>query len=203
MAPPTPPPKRTDEELDFLLARGKMSGAAHERVLDEVLRRARPRRARWPLVGLGGAALAAAAAVALWVRAPQEDAFRAKGGAAGPSFEAVCLGSGSSRCPVGDTLLFRVANVGSAGYVGAYATKEGSAERIWYFPDREGAEPEIRAVAEAQVVGRGVTLGPEHAPGRYVVHLIVTRGPAGRDALLAPRSADRVFETEATFEVTP
>jgi hypothetical protein len=101
----------------------------------------------------------------------------------------------------GDTLVFRLEGVTSPGYLGAYATPRGSdGERIWYFPDAQGAAPKIEASREPQVVARGVTLGPEHAARAYVVHVVVTDAPVSREELLRPQG---VVESRASFEILP
>lgn len=198
----------TDDELDFLLARGRMSGATRERVLLAVTEATRPSRPlRWiARAGLAGASLALAAAVLLRLGAgPQHEAFRAKGeGLTSTAVDVLCVESGTATCRVGETLVFRLDEQASAGYLAAYATtdREGG-EPIWYFPEADGSTPEILPRAGAQVVPRGIRLGPEHRSGRYVVRVIVARRPLTRAAALDVGNADVLLRSSRVIEVVP
>lgn len=177
--------------LDRLLARGKTSGPERDRRLENILAEhptGVPSRWRSPrLWASGGAALAVAAGVALFVR-QSDDGFREKGGQA----EAVagvavaCLDGNSTRCARGGTLVFRVEPTSAPGFLSAYAVRSdaGAGERIWYFPSKDGASLEVPASASPRAASRGVTLGAEHAEGRYVIHVLVTKDPLTREAAL-------------------
>lgn len=198
---------RTDEELDFLLARGKMSGAARERVLTAIERQVTPKPRRFRLLGggLAAAGLAAAALALLWVR-PKGGEFTPKGAAVDAAFtvEIACLESGTGSCHLGDTLVLRVDGKAPSGYLAAYATGESSPEqRIWYFPEANGSWAEVSAERETQVIARGIKLGPEHRAGRYVVHTIVARRPLGRDDALDPKNPEILSRSSRTMELSP
>ncbi len=180
-----------DDELDRLLARGRLGGPARDRILAGALARAAPRR-RWPRRILWLApALAAAAVLLLWLR-PRDGGFRVRGGG-GPSLEVACSDGRAGACPRGGTLVFRVDGAREGGYLAAWATPAAGGERIWYFPAADGSAPAVAAQAGAQVVPLGARLGPSQPPGDYQVHLLLARRPlaraevdgAARDALAA------------------
>jgi hypothetical protein len=189
----------TDQELDRLLARGRLGGPGRDRVLEGVLqqqaRAERRTRARFLAWGTGVMALAAAASGVVVVVAPRarpvDDGIRPKSavsGVAAPAWlDLACSGGTLEACPRGATLLFGVAGAARAGFLAAYAEPEagsGARERIWYF----SAESETPAVAASGdgvgLAPRGIRVGPEHAPGGYVVHVFLCAQPLGREALL-------------------
>jgi len=192
----------SDDELDTLLARGRMSGAARERVLENVLRRRSPRTARRfaaPAVG----ALAAAAAFVVFVRSGR-DGFTPKGDARTTiGLEATCT---EGACHAGATLVLRIDDVPEGAHLAAYAVREGAREessRIWYFPEADGAEPTLLAQPGPQLVRRGIVLGPEHAPGRYVVHVVIAKRPLTRDGALADENRDVLARATRVVEIEP
>jgi hypothetical protein len=179
-----------DDELDRLMARGGLGGAAREQILEAVLGKTaarEPRASRWRL-WLGGLALAASAATAIALVVPahrQGDEFRAKGGAnVVPELGLDCQGGALTACPLGSTLIFRVSAVARAGYVQAYAEPRDGGERVWYF-SAETQAPLVPARPGTQAVRQGVRLGPEHRPGVYRVHIAFSTTPLDRAALLA------------------
>ena len=192
----------SDRDLDLLLARGKMSGAARERVLENVLRGARPRGLRVVVWAPGLAMIAAAAAIIVWVR-PADDGFRSKGstGGAAVGLDVVCL---EGPCRERGTLVFRVDDVPESAHLAAYATREGDPSmRIWYFPEADGWEPTLAAQPGSQVVPRAITLGPEHKPGRYVVRVVVGRHPLTREAALNDANPEVIARATRAFEIVP
>ena len=197
----------SDEELDRLLARGKLGGPTRERVLERVLDRVAPRPSARRWAWASGIALASAAAVLLLVRPGAHDGFTAKGGAVdnGARVEATCLDGSASRCPSGGTLVFRVERADAGGFLVAYAIREGAPDdaRIWYFPSDDGVLPELRRQSAPQVITRGVRLGPEHAPARYVVHTAIAARRLSRAEVLDPASRDVSRRGTFTFEVVP
>ena len=202
----------TDEELDFLLARGRMSGATRERILAEVTTRTirLPRSRRWMVGGGLAATLALAAGVLLGFR-PRHDAFTARGSAdvSNPvaTVDIMCLEGGSATCHLGGTLVFRVEGTAGRVYLGAYAIPEPSSkaseERVWYFPESTGEWPEVSGDRETQVVARGIKLGPEHHVGRYVVHVVLTRRPLTREEMLDPKNPDVSLRSTRVIELVP
>src|ERR1700722_5199823 len=126
-------PVRSDKDLDLLLARGHLSGAERERVLERVLdataakARPAPRRA-W---GWGGVAFvgAAAAAALLVVRSRPDERFTVKGGADTPGaarVEVACIDGNAARCALGSMLVFRVEGAQEGGFLLAYARGGGA-----------------------------------------------------------------------------
>ncbi len=179
-----------DDELDRLLARGRLGGPARDRILEQALARARasrPRR-RARLLWLAPV-LAAAAAIVLWVRVPK-DGFRARGGDGRPLVEATCKGGERARCPRGGTLVFRVDGAAGGGFLSAYATPVAGGEKIWYFPPAGGESPRLAAAAGPQLVPFGVELGAEQPPGEYELHFLITpSAPTRAEAAAAPALA--------------
>jgi hypothetical protein len=198
---------RTDDELDRLMARGGLGGAAREQILDQVLDRVAPPRQphRWRL-WLGGLALVASAAtsIVLVVRPGSDsDEFRAKGtGAGGAELGLDCQHGAASACPLGSTLIFRVAGAGAGGYLQAYAEPRDGGERVWYFSSESGA-PLLPARDGTQVARSGVKLGPEHRPGPYRVHVVFSSAPLGRAALLTGKASGVVSAATLDLNVVP
>jgi hypothetical protein len=190
---------KNDERLDALLARGRLGGPARDRILAGALAKtAAPHRWRRLLTWAVPMTAAAAAAVVLLSLRPPE--FRARGGA-GPVLEIACRDGSLSACPSGSTLLFRSSGVAEGGFLSAWAVPEGSAARVWYFPADNGASPALAARPETQTLARGIRLGPEQPPGRYRVHLVLSRRPLTRAEAAAPPPDALVAEAEATLEV--
>jgi hypothetical protein len=204
------PARRSDDDLDALLAHGRLSGAVRDRIFDRVAGEAGAGRrpgivwgGRWSL-GLG--ALAAAAAIVL-VAIPREhappDALRAKGeGVPAVTLEVSCPGGTLAACPVGATLLFGAEGTGE-GFLAAYAQPRPAGERVWYF-SADGESPMLRPMGGLQAASRAVRLGAEHAPGPYVLHLFLSRSPLTREALLAgPPRGDVIVSREVSLTVVP
>jgi hypothetical protein len=194
-------PKR-QSELDWMLARGRLSGPALERVLERAVSKAHP--ARRIVRQLSWFAPALAAGVALFVFRPwQRDApaFRSKG-AAGGSFhlELVCGDQSGTdvRCARSESLYFSTAGGSDdARFVSAYADPEGSGERVWFFPTSSDPSIALDVGPDRHLLRRGVRL--EGVPaGRYRVHFAISDHPLERaEALQAPASQ------VATLEVLP
>ena len=185
-----------ERELDYLLARGRLSGAEKERVLAAVLDRTEAEpvpKLMAAVIGVGRFvhpwrwALATAtvlllAAPSVWLlrQGAVEDALRVKGtSAAGPVLEAGCTGG----CRLGSVLLFRVQGAEHRTFLAAFAVGP-SGEKVWYFPAEGGEMPEVAAKAAPQVLPRGARLGPEHVAGTYALHLLLLPERLGRDELL-------------------
>lgn len=184
------------DRLETLLARGRLSGAERERILGDALAAAGAapawwrRRALWLLAPT----LAAATAVALVVRL--DGGFRARGAAAAVHLEVGCR---DGACRPGGLLLFRVEGAAAGGFLSAYAEPERGGERLWYFPLEDGTAPEVAAQPAPQILRLGVPIGREHPPGRYRVHLVLSRDrPAPRAA-----GADVIATRTASLEVLP
>jgi hypothetical protein len=100
-------------------------------------------------------------------------------------------------------LLFRVGGAAAGGFLAAWAVPEDGGERIWYFPTLDGEAPSVAPRAETQTLGRGVRLGTEQPPGRYHVHLLLSRRALGRAEALAPANDAVLVEADLTLTVTP
>jgi hypothetical protein len=196
--------KTADQELQRLLARGRLGGPGRERVLERILQGiARPVARRWR-IWIATLALAASGTTALVLmrRTPAGDEFTAKEGAKGKTgvLDLACLGGSSAACAEGSTLVFSATGASRPGYLAAYAEPAGGGERIWYF-SADGESPAIPvSTSGTHPAPRGVRLGPEHAAGHYLVHVFLTTTPLTRSALLAARSA--AILAQPTFPLT-
>jgi hypothetical protein len=173
-----------DSDLDALLARGALSGAARERVLDGVLDRVSPSPLSRSVRFAAAVLLPAAAAVAIWLGGVRSlakpgasnSAFEARGSASRTvRVDAACSGGPMLSCPRGSHLVFHGWSDTQPGYLAAFADPVGGGERIWYF-SVESESPRLGS----GVGDRAVLVGPEHAVGRYVIHLIVSTRPLSR-----------------------
>jgi hypothetical protein len=182
-----------DESLHSLLARGRLSGAQRDRILDRVLdEHATPRPAsrRWVVVA-AGVALPAAAAVALAIGLGEPSGgddgsspLVPKGAPSGAVLGASCRNRPPGECRPGDRLIFSVDGADAGGSFAAYA-ECGSRERIWYFPSAGGAAPSVPARGGLHVVEQVVRIGEEHGTGPCKVQLFLLDGPEDRAALLS------------------
>jgi hypothetical protein len=188
------------DKIDDLLARGRLSGPRRERIFEEVDRRVRGGlRARskfWIVAG----PLALAAGLAILLRSQGDgrpEPYAAKG-TSGSTLELACSGGELSSCPRGSKLMFRLQALPSSGFLHAYAEPLEGQERVWYYPTAANPPPYIEPGLAGQLMGQGIVIGQEHAPGRYRVHLVVASTPLSREELLAPSPrnliAAEVFE---------
>jgi hypothetical protein len=204
-------PTRTREELDALLGRGGIGATRRDEILSTVLAHAKAEaparpRWRWPLVGLGSAAVVAATLLVLVPRfsSPTQSPFRAKGtvstgtAATTPFVQIECLGATLHACPAGSLLVVRVAGV--RGFVSAWAEPTGGGERVWYF-SADTYSPLVEAVPTTTPT-RAVKIGPEHAAGAYVVEIRVTERAMGRDELLHLTADAALASAQAVLTIT-
>jgi hypothetical protein len=164
-----------DDDVDELLARGRLSGRQYDEIWPKVLSRIEgtSSRRRWglarPLILLGALA-GSAAGWALF--APSKDVGFAARGASGASgaFSLGCASSHRALCRPGETLMFSVNASVAHGHLGAYAERldEPAHGRIWYFPGSDGG-PVVDPGAATVVLPQGIELGPEQPAGRYRV----------------------------------
>ena len=186
----------SDKEVDYLLARGTLSGSRREQILREVLTsaRAKPARARrrwWAWGGGTGLALAAGtAAVLLWPRVPNQGDFRVKGNTgAPPAIEMTCLGASVKACPRGSLVAFQVD--GAGGFLSAYADPVPGGERIWYLTNEPVRGP---------VIPKAARIGAEHRPGAYRVEVVLSRQAVPVAELVGP---DVIARAQFELRVTP
>jgi hypothetical protein len=90
---------------------------------------------------------------------------------------------------------------GVRGFVSAWAERAGGGERIWYF-SADTFAPQVDAVPTATATTRAIKIGPDHAPGTYVVKVRVTKQPMGRDSLLHLPATSALVETQSLLTVT-
>jgi hypothetical protein len=198
----------TRHHLDRLLARGALSGREREDVLARVLERtARPAaraRVRPLIFGVAGLAVCAAAAVAVAAAWPRRDtgAFASRGAQdQGIHVEIACSGARLSACPVGSHLVFSASGA-APGYLAAWAEPVAGGERIWYFSAERDA-PSILPTATAAPLDRAVEIGPEHAIGKYFVHIVVGAHPLSREQALRGDPGSILASETAAIEVIP
>jgi hypothetical protein len=185
------------DDLDGLLARGRLSGPQRDRILERVLAKTKPsRRFRLKHVFLAAPVAAAAAASILlvsqfWNRAD----FSPKGGAASV-IEVTCSEGPLSACPIGSTLVFRFDEVSTPAYVQAYATpsSSGEGERVWYFPTSSVPAPQLTAKTSSELLRKAVVVGPEHSASAYQITVALSAEPLARDDLL--RGGSQVLHRE-------
>jgi hypothetical protein len=193
MPPSHPAPPPSDDELDMMLAAGRLGGPARDRIFEAVAREVHPRRRRLGLRTLLSVGLVLGGVTAALVLIPRtgDGGFSAKGGvgAGGASLEISCAGGALNACPVGARLLFAVQGA-EGGYLAAWADPTQGGERIWYF-SRDSQSPALTPVPGTQVATKAILLGPEHAPGDYVVHVLVTGEPLSRAQLATGTGAVR------------
>jgi hypothetical protein len=211
---PTRERTRKTDRIDTLLARGRLSGPAREEILERVLVASAGEAAasvpwwRRPMVSFGLPALAAAAALLVLVRRP-DDGLTAKGApVVEPALEVACATEGPSAapaasavsCATGQNLAFRVEDATEDGFLTAWAEPVAGGERVWYFVG-DGAAPVV-AHPGVQTLRRAVRLGAEQPPGAYRVHLLLSVRPLSREDALGQRG-DVASRAIVPLEVRP
>jgi ferric-dicitrate binding protein FerR (iron transport regulator) len=197
-----------DEDLDALLGGGRLTGPAQDRIFDAaaaaVAREPRPRARRrlWTIaLTMAGAAAALVVVPRIVMRGAE---LRSKGDEtpAGPQLGVACIGGTLAACPRGATLMFGASGAPGTGYLAAYAEPvTPGLERIWYF-SAEGESPRLTVGDGTVVAQRAVRVGPEHAPGRYRIHLVLGRAPASQAAVLSGGPPDAIASREIDLRVT-
>jgi len=178
------------EPSRLLAGRRGPSRVEKEAILDGVLARVAP-RPRWGRRLAIGALAAAGAAIAMIVLQPSapRDELTARGGALPDGFEVSCV---PAPCSAGSKLVFDLAPTGDAAYFAAYARRDDAL--IWYFPST--AKGESRPVPRGGgVLDTGIVLGPEHAPGAYVIEGVFSSEPLDRAAIRTARAHGRTVVT--------
>ncbi len=201
---------RRADYLDKLLGRDRLSGPAREQILRQALKAAgvAPLLPWWRRARLGWwvPAVAGVTALVLLIHPRQtHDGFAPKGsGLREPVVEVGCLGGSALRCRTGEPLIFRVAGADAGGYLAAYAEPVGASggQRVWYFPTAGAAAAQVAAQAEPQTLRQAARLGSEQPPGRYQVHLVLSRRPLTREEALAARGPEVIAATQVLLEVT-
>jgi hypothetical protein len=203
MSPPS------DDEIDYLLSRGKLGGSQRQRILDAALAASREGFwARWRgklAWGAGGLAFATgAAALLLVLRTPPDGqaAFRVKGPGDAPAIVVSCLGAQLSACPSGSRVAFALeGGRDQGGFLTAYADRTAAGERVWYLTNEPvGAPP---GDATPRVIRKAALIGDGQPPGRYRVHAIFSRGPIAREALAGLAPDHTLARVELELVVAP
>ncbi len=175
------------DDLDGLLARGRLSGPQRDRILERVLEKTdSSRRFRLKHVLLAAPLVAAAAALILVVPKLRDRAEFSAKGRGGSLVEATCSEGPLSACPIGSTLFFRFDGLSEPAYVQAFATPSspGEGERVWYFPTSSVPAPRLAANAASELLQKAVVVGPEHSANAYQITVVLSAQPLTRDDLL-------------------
>lgn len=204
MSPPS------DDELDYLLSRGKLGGSQRDRILNVALAASREtvtagwrRRIAW---GAGSLAVATCAVVLLLTLRPSReegpDAFQIKGPGDAPLIVLSCLGGQLDGCPSGSKLAFALdGGRDKGGFLTSYAEPASGGERIWYLNnesvDAAGADASLRVIRKAALIGA------EQPPGTYRVQAFLSRRPVARDELSKLASADTLARIDLELVVVP
>jgi hypothetical protein len=170
-----------DQRLERLLAHGYLSGSQYDEIERKVLKRSTKPRSMAALAWGVPAGIVGSCLVAfLLIHTPGEAPFTPKGGAES-AIGVIDVGCGRADhvCKAGDTLMFSVNTAVASGHLGAYAERLGAGkqDRIGYFPTAGGSTPRVARTGGTVVLPEGVRIGPEHTPGRYRVHVWVSRRP--------------------------
>jgi hypothetical protein len=203
MCPPS------DDELDYLLSRGKLGGSQKERILKAALGASREGFwARWRgkiAWSAGGLTLATGAAVLLLVlRAPQDDAasFQVKGPGDAPLLIVSCLGADVNACPAGSKVAFALeGGRDKGGFLTAYAQPTAPGERVWYLTNEAVGAPE--GAGTPRVIRKAALIGDGQPPGSYRVHAFYTRRPIAREALANLAPGDTLAKVDVDLVVPP
>jgi hypothetical protein len=203
MSPPS------NDELDYLLSRGKLGGSQRQRILKAALAGSREGcgahwrgRLTW---SAGGLTLAAGvAALLVFARRPNGDdaGFQIKGPGNAPLVTVVCLGASMTACPSGSRVAFALeGGRDKGGYFTAYADPIKPGERIWYLNNEavgaSSGETSSRVLSKVAIVGDGQPVGA------YRVYAIFSRRPVARETLASLPSADTLARTEQDLVVAP
>jgi hypothetical protein len=175
-----------------LAGRDELSAVDKEEVLAAVLAKTEgPREAPRPVWLQWAVAFAAVALVVLAPMAfqPRDDAFAPRGAAA-PELHVAC--GAAPACRSGDTLMFQLKPQGWKYFSAVAKTPAGGL--IWYFDDVE-----LSKLGPTGVLSDGITLGPEHAAGRYQVLGLFAPSPLGREAI--KKALDAGLAGTATVQV--
>lgn len=175
----------TARRMDRLLARGKLSGpeadAILERILETLDREKKPSKLR-ALPYWAGAALAAAAAVLLFINVPHDpggEMITESGDLSG--LRVSCEDGELTACPGSAKLVFEVTGKKASGFLSAYAEPIGhEGERVFYYSKEDGS---AKLQGDSAVRPRRLT-----KPGRYRVHAMIAERPLTREELVRAAS---------------
>ena len=198
---------RSDDEIDLLLSRGKLSGSQCERILEAAIAASREGfwarwrgRIAWSAAGL---TLATGAAALLLMLRPAHDGapgFQVKGSADAPLITVACLGAQVSACPPGSRLAFALeGGRDKGGFLTAYADPIKPGERVWYLTNEPvGA---VAGDAASRVIPKAALIGDGQPAGSYRVHAIFTRRAVAREALASLPASDTLSRVDLDLVV--
>jgi hypothetical protein len=198
---------RSDDEVDYLLSRGKLGGSQRQRILETALAASREGFwARWRgrIAWSAGGLTLATGAVALFLlrRAPDQDSasFHVKGPGDAPLITVACLGAQVSNCPSGSKLAFALeGGRDKGGFLTAYAEPAKAGERIWYLTNESVGAPS--ADSSPRVLPKAALIGDGQPPGTYRVHAIFSRRPVSRESLANLGADDTLARTDLDLVV--
>jgi hypothetical protein len=121
----------------------------------------------------------------------------------GRHIEIACSQATSGACPQGAKLVFSAATGDQPMYLMAYAEPVNGGERIWYFPADIEALPVARSASLGDPLERAIELGPEHRPGKYLAHVLLSPRRLQRSEILRGLFAPDVLSESIPFEVAP
>jgi hypothetical protein len=199
-------PDLDSDELDQMLALGRLGGPKREQLLRGALAGLPRKRRAWWWALAGAPALAALGLVALWiVPHARNDGFAAKGTPAQTALEALCDDGQLARCGQDHRLVFRVTGAQQGGYLSALATRRGApaSERIWFFPTASGATPAVAPGTGTELLHDAIPLAGALAPGVYEVELILSLAPLQRDDIRAGTAHGVIARVVVPIEVLP
>ena len=181
-----------DSKLARLLSRRDEPSVLEKEALFERVLAATGQPARRRFAGFlafAGVA-AAAAAVALFVKLREPDEFASRGTTGtSPSVEVVCVKTGAAgRCEADDTVSFDVRTEGNTWYFAAFAMRED--EVVWFFPQEDGESIRVEGSAKPALLGQGVRLGDRMRPGAYDIVAVFSREPLRRNDIKARLGQD-------------
>jgi hypothetical protein len=90
-----------------------------------------------------------------------------------------------------------------AGFITAYADSPVGGERVWYLTNEAAAVASLNPAESPRVVPKAALIGREQPPGRYRVHVVVTRHPVGRADLSRLGAPEVVTRASFDLEVSP
>jgi hypothetical protein len=219
--PPTPdepkPGSYSDDEVDYLLAGGRLGQAQKDRVSRNLARsvagddgsraRARPPMRRRIIATLASAA-AAAACLALAIHLSHDgDGFRSRGGNIAPalSFDIECLGGQVHACPRGSTLAFSSSYAAAGLFLTAYLepqqdpTNE-ARSRVWLLSNETIPAPSPQ---NHGFLLHGARLSEQQAPGGYLVRILLTRRPLSHEQAVVAAGTDVAAQAQIELTVSP
>jgi hypothetical protein len=197
---------RSDDEVDYLLARGKLGGSQRQRILQAALTASRPGFwARWRgriIWSAGGLTLATGAAVLLLLpRVPETGRFNAKGSNGAPLITVSCLDGMLTACPSGSRVAFAVeGGRDNGGFLTAYADPIKAGERVWYLSN-EAVGP-VQEGTPSRVMRKAALIGDGQPAGAYRVHAIFSRRPVGRGSLSSLSADETLAQVDRDLVVT-